>query len=66
MLSEDRIRDLRAKAHARARGQTDATLLAAASKAERVRDYLRSDDARTAFTILAEAYRQELKRRGRR
>jgi hypothetical protein len=66
MLSDAKIRDLRVRAHARARRQSDAALLAAAAKTERVQHQARSEDAREAFTILTEAYREELERRQRR
>jgi len=47
----------------RARGRSDASLLAAAAKAERVRSYVQSNDARDAFGVLVEVYRAEMERR---
>jgi hypothetical protein len=63
MLSDERRGALGAKARSRARVKSDAALLAAAAKAERLRDYVRSGDARAVFAVLAEVYRAEIERR---
>ena len=63
MLSDERVQALRAKAQSKARGRSVASLLTAAAKADKVRSQVRSEEARTAFAVLAEVYRAEIERR---
>jgi hypothetical protein len=63
MLPDELVRVLRAKARARARRRSDAALVDAADKADRVANQSRSDEARAVFSVLADAYRTELTRR---
>lgn len=63
MLSKKGVQGLRAVAQSSARAESDRQLETDAVTTERVGGMVRSDDARTAFAILAEVYRAEIARR---